>query len=245
MVTVIAEGHAESEGYQIHLNIFEGPLDLLLHLIRTQEMDIYDIPIAEITDQYLGYLRMMKELNVTVAGDFLVMAAMLIYIKSQMLLPSQPGDEAGEEGEDPRRELVEQLVEHEKFKKAAHLLYEKETIELSIWARGALEWETESSEMVAASLFDLTKAFHHIVERFKKQIVLQIEREAVNLEEKLEEVRLLLKVQPEFFFSFFLQRRISRLHLVVTFFALLELVRLREIRLFQKGLYEDIRIVAC
>ncbi len=245
MVQVVEGGGAESEGYQVHLTVFEGPLDLLLHLIRTQEMDIYDIPIAEITDQYLSHLQMMKELNVTIAGDFLVMAAMLIYIKSRMLLPSQPGDEAAEVSEDPRRELVEQLVEHERFKKAAHLLYERETIELSVWARGVLEWETESNEVVVASLFDLTKIFHHIVERFKEQIVLKIEGEAVNLEEKLEEVRRLLKVQPKFLFSFFLQRQISRLHLVVTFLALLELVRLREIRLFQKDLYEDIRIVAC
>ena len=245
MAKVVLDAQAGSAEYQVHLNVFEGPLDLLLHLIRIQEMDIYDIPIAQITDQYLKYLQMMKELNVTLAGEFLVMAAMLIYMKSQVLLPSEPGSEAAEESEDPRRELVERLVEHEKYKKAADVLYDRETVELSVWPRGTLEWETEGKEVVAVNLFDLTKAFHQIVERFKEQIVFQIERDAVSLEDKLQEVRLLLKVQPEFFFSFFLQRKISRLHLVVTFFALLELVRLGEIRLSQKGLYEDIRILAC
>lgn len=235
----------QREGYKVQLEVFEGPLDLLLHLIRTQEIDIYDIPIATITDQYLQSLQMMKELNVTIAGDFLVMAATLIYIKSRMLLPPDPNAQVEEEAEDPRRELVEQLVEHERFKKAAHMLYEKETLELSVWPRATLEFEEDEREMVAVNLFDLTTAFHKIVERYKEQIIWEIEREAVTLEEKLAEIRRLLKVQSWFLFSFFLERPLSRLHLVVTFLALLELVRLREVRLFQKGLHQDIRVVAC
>lgn len=240
-------GHTlpEVEGYRVRLEIFEGPLDLLLHLIRTQEIDIYDIPIARITDQYLQYLKLMQDLNITVAGDFIVMAATLIYIKSRTLLPPDPNAPAGVEQEDPRRELVEQLVEHERFKKAAHLLYEKETVELSVWARGASEFEEEEKEIVAVSLFDVISAFHRIVERYRQQIVLEVGRETVTLEEKIAEIRRLLKVQPSLYFSFFLRHQISRLHLVLTFLALLELVRLREVRLFQKVLYEDIRIAAC
>ena len=233
------------EDYQVQLEVFEGPLDLLLHLIRTQEIDIYDIPIARITDQYLRYLQMMKELNVTIAGDFLVMAATLIYIKSRMLLPSDPDAQMEEEVEDPRQELVNQLVEHEKFQRAAQMLYEKETLELSVWPAGSPEFEGDEKEIVSVSLFDLTTAFHEIVKRYKKQIIWEIEREAVTLEEKLAEIRRLLKVQSQFLLSFLLQRQLSRLHLVVTFLALLELAKLREVRLFQKGRYQDIRVVAC
>ena len=237
--------HSESEGYRVRLEIFEGPLDLLLHLIRTQEIDLYDIPIAQITDQYLRYLRVMKDLNITLAGEFLLMAATLIYIKSRMLLPAESDSQVDEAMEDPRQELVEQLVEHERFKNAAQLLYERETIELSVWPRGGNEFEQEERKTVAVNVFDLVRAFHEIVERYKEQIILEIKRDPVTLEEKLVELRRLLKVQSEFFFSLFFRRKPSRSHLVVTLLALLELVKQREVRLCQKGLFEDIRIVAC
>ncbi len=235
---------AAEENYKIQLEIFEGPLDLLLHLIRQQEIDIYDIPIARITDQYLKYLEMMRDLNVTVAGDFLVMAATLIYIKSQMLLPSDPDVEI-EDVEDPRRELVEQLLEHEKFKNAAQLLFEKETVELSVWSRGSNEFEEEENEVVVATAFDLVKAFHVMLERYKDQVVMEIRQESISLEERLEEVRRLVKAQGEILFSFFFRHKNSRIQLVVTFMALLEMARLKEIRLFQEGLFADIRIVSC
>lgn len=232
------------EDYKVQLEIFEGPLDLLLHLIKKEEIDIYDIPIARITDQYLTYLQMMHDLNITVAGEFLVMAASLIYMKSRMLLPPDPTIE-GEPIEDPRQELVQQLVEHEKFKKAAHLLYQKETVELSVWPRGANEFEEEEKEIVAVTTFDLIHSFHQIVQRYKEQVVMEVHPESVTLEQKLAEIRKLLRVQSQILFSFFLERGLSRVHLVVTILALLEMVRLREIRLFQKGLFEDIRIVSC
>jgi segregation and condensation protein A len=230
--------------YRVDLDVFEGPLDLLLHLIRQEEIEICDIPIARITDQYLHHLQMMKDLNVTLAGDFLVMAATLIYIKSRMLLPSDPS-RPPEDQEDPRRDLVEQLLEHERFKNAAQQLYERETVELSVWTRGDKEFESEEQEAVVATTFDLIKAFHSMLERFKDQIVMDLPHEAVSLEGKLAEVRRMLKVMPEFLFSLFLQHGVSRLHLVVTLIALLELVRLREIKLYQAGVFEDIRIVAC
>ncbi|MDA2937654.1 segregation/condensation protein A [Acidobacteria bacterium AH-259-A15] len=233
------------QGYTIRLEIFEGPLDLLLHLIRQQEIDICDIPIAQITDQYLHYLEMMKDLNITIAGDFLVMAATLIYMKSCMLLPPDPHSEVEKGLEELRRELVEQLIEHERFKTAAQMLYERETVELSVWPRTNNEFEAEQKELVSASAFDLISAFHSMVERYKDQIILEIENDPVTIEEKMDEIRRFLKVQREFLFSLFFQRKLSRLHLAVTLFALLELVRLREIRLLQKGVFEDIRILAC
>lgn len=236
---------AGSPDYRVHLEFFEGPLDLLLHLIRTQEIDIYDIPISRITEQYLEYLQMMRDLSITVAGDFVLMAATLIHIKSKMLLPPDPVSSEEEEPEDPRQELVERLLEHERFKKAAGLLHDRQVIEDSVWTRGEKEFEDDEQEAVSVSLFDLVKAFHRIVERFKDQVVIQVQHENVTLEGKLDELRALMAVQKSLFFSFFLERPISRIQLIVTFFALLEMARLHEVRLLQESLFEDIRIVAC
>lgn len=232
--------------YQVQLEIFEGPLDLLLHLIRTQELDIYDIPMAQIADQYLSYLELMKNLNINLAGEYLMMAATLIFIKSRMLLPEDPHQaDAVENEDDPRQELVEQLLEHEKFKKAAQSLYSRQTVENSVWPRGMEEFEEDDRESVSATVFDLIKTFHLMVERFKEQVVLEVQRETITVEEKLAEIRRLLQVEREFLFSFFFRHKPSRFSLVVTFVALLELVRLGEIRLLQKGLFQDIRVVAC
>jgi len=239
------QGGSQTQGYTVQLEVFEGPLDLLLHLIRQQEIDIYEIPIAQITDQYLRYLDRMKNLSITIAGDFLVMAATLIHIKSGMLLPAEPGSQLAEEVEQSRNELVERLLEHEKFRQAAQMLYERETVELSVWPPEDSEFEDEEKELISANVFDLVSAFNRMVERYKDQIVMEIQHEAVSLEEKIGEIRRLLSVQGEFLFSLFFQKKISRLHMAVTFFALLELTRLQEIRLVQKNLFEDIRILAC
>ena len=231
--------------YEVELEIFEGPLDLLLHLIRVQEVDIYDIPIASITDQYLGYLQMMKDLNINLAGEYLVMSATLILIKSRMLLPADPDVAEEGEAEDPRTDLVESLLEHEKFMNAAQMLYSRETVELAVWPRGEFEFSEDEKEAVSVTVFDLVKAFHRMVERYKDQITLEVERETITLQDKINELRGLLRVQKELYFSFFFQRKLSRRHLVVTFVALLELVRVKEVRLFQKDVFDDIRIVAC
>lgn len=236
---------AETVDYTVQLEVFEGPLDLLLHLIRQQEIDIYDIPIATITDQYLRYLQMMKDLSITVAGEFLVMASTLIYIKSCLLLPQDPSAEGQEAVEDPRTELVHQLLEHEQFKRAAQMLHGKESMELAVWPRGQSGFESQEQEVISANIFDLVTAFHQIVERYKENIVLEVAHETVTIEEKIQEIRRLLTVQEELQFSFFVRHKLSRLHLVVTLFALLELARLREVRLFQKRTFEDIRISVC
>ncbi|HON00040.1 MAG TPA: segregation/condensation protein A [Acidobacteriota bacterium] len=234
-----------SSEYRVRLEIFEGPLDLLLHLIRTQEIDIYDIPIARITEQYLEYLELMRDLNITLAGEFLVMAATLIHIKSRMLLPADSCGGETEEPEDPRTELVERLLEHERFKTAAGLLHDRHVVAESSWVRGAREFEEEEQEAVSATLFDLVRAFHRVVERYRRNIVLEVQREEVTLEEKMRELRELLSLKRELLFSYFLQRPIPRLHLVLFFFALLEMARLREVRLQQTSMFDDIRIVAC
>jgi len=207
-------------------------MDLLLHLIRTQEIDIYDIPISRITEQYLEFLEIMKDLNITVAGEFLVTASTLIYIKSRMLLPADTAAEDGETAEDPRMELVEQLLEHERFKKAAGMLHDRQIVEESVWPRGDDEFEQEEAEAVSAGVFDLVKSFHRMIERYRENILVEVARETVTLEEKIEELRKILSVRREILFSSFLEKPISRLHLVV-------------IRLRQKGLFEDIRIIAC
>ena len=231
--------------YQVQLDVFEGPMDLLLHLIRTQEIDIYDIPISRITEQYLEFLEIMKDLNITVAGEFLVTASTLIYIKSRMLLPADTAAEDGETAEDPRMELVEQLLEHERFKKAAGMLHDRQIVEESVWPRGDDEFEQEEAEAVSAGVFDLVKSFHRMIERYRENILVEVARETVTLEEKIEELRKILSVRREILFSSFLEKPISRLHLVVTFIAVLELAKLKEVRLRQKGLFEDIRIIAC
>lgn len=244
--TAAAAPELSEEPLRIHLEVFEGPMDLLLHLIRTQEIDVYDIPIAQVTDQYLRYLQWMTDLNINVAGEFLVMAATLILIKSRMLLPPDPNQSDGDEpSEDPRAQLVEQLLEYERFKTAAHLLYERETVELCVWPRGSDEFEDEEKEMVDVTVFELVQSFHRILERYKDQVVMDVRHESVTLEEKLEEVRRLLSVEREILFSIFLKAKCAKSHLVMLFFALLEMVRLEEVRLYQKGVFEDIRIVAC
>ncbi|HSR69906.1 MAG TPA: segregation/condensation protein A [Acidobacteriota bacterium] len=241
----VPPGRPEVQALNIRLEIFEGPLDLLLHLIRTQELDIYDIPIAQVTDQYLAFLDVMKDLNINIAGEFLVMAAQLILIKSRMLLPPDPSQAEDEEFIDPRAELVDQLLEYEKFKNAADLLYERETVELGVHGRGWEEFAEDEKEIVDVNVFDLVKAFHQIVERYKEQVVIEVEHEPATIEEKMTELRRLLSLKREIFFSMFFQSQISKFHIVLTFFALLELVRMEEVRLYQKGVFEDIRIKAC
>jgi len=185
------------EQYRIHLPAYDGPLDLLLDLIRKQEINIYDIPIAKITEQYLAYVRMMEELDISVAGEFLLMAATLIYIKSRMLLPKDPLLPEGEDG-DPRAELVARLLEHEKFRNAAQMLYQKELVENSTWTRaGVRDWDTsDSEEEIQVTMFDLVSTFQKILERAKAKALLEIERDEMTVGQVMEQLR-----------SFFEQKR--------------------------------------
>ena len=156
----------------ILLGEFEGPLDLLLHLIRQEQVSIYDIPVARITDEYLRYLRVMQEMDIAVAGDFLVMAATLIELKTKMLLPRDPSA-VQEEEDDPRSDLVNQLLEYQKYKAAAQMLWSRATVEQAVFKRAELETDKNNPE-VAVGLFDLLKVFQEILARHKEEVLLEI-----------------------------------------------------------------------
>ncbi len=234
---------AEGPGITIRLDAFEGPLDLLLHLIKKEEIDIWNIPIAHITEQYLEYLSIMRDLNINLAGEWLMMAATLIYIKSRMLVPQEPKEGAPEDQEeDPRTELVYQLLEHQKFKNAAEMLYTREEVENAVWSNppaGVLE---DGAEVVAVTLFDLLRAFREVVQRFEEMRVMEVAQEDVTIEQKLAEIRTRFLVHDKLVFSSFFAEARSKKHLIVTFLALLEMVRLREVLLVQKKAFDEILI---
>ena len=228
----------------VKVGIYEGPLDLLLDLIRKQQINIYDIPIARITQQYLDYLHMLEELNIDVAGEFIFMAATLIYIKSRMLLPPDPTAPSDEQG-DPREELVHRLLEHEQFKNAAEMLNSKRLLEDAMWSQpGIGEFaEAEDEPGLVVSVFDLISVFREILERAKKRQQLQIRREEVTVAQMVEHVKQVLRASPgpvplEDLVGDFLWRQA----LIALFLALLELVRLRAVLLRQKDLFAAITV---
>ena len=236
---------ADSSGEAIKLVLgeFDGPLDLLLYLIRQEQVDIYDIPVARITDEYLRYLQLMQELDIAVAGDFLVMAATLIEIKSRMLLPRDPLAESAEEGEDPRRELVNQLLEHQKYKAAAQMLWSRATVEQAVFRRAELETDKQNPE-VSVGLFDLLKVFQQILARRKEEVLMEIERDEMTMTEMLERLRNMVMSAGELNLIKFFERARSRRELVLAFLSILELVRTTEISLIQRETFGEIIAVA-
>ena len=229
----------------VKLAIYEGPLDLLLDLIRKQQIDIYDIPIARITQQYLDYLHMLQELNIDVAGEFIFMAATLIHIKSRMLLPPDP-NAPPEEAVDPRQELVHRLLEHEQFKNAAQMLQSKRLVEEAMWSQAGIgEFvEAEDEPGLAVSVFDLIAAFHEILERARSRPQLEVRREDVTVAQMLEHVKGLLQASSGPVPLEDLVVGCSwRQALIALFLALLELVRLRAIVVRQKALFAPISIL--
>lgn len=232
---------ADQNGEEVRLVLgeFAGPLDLLLHLIRQEQVNIYDIPIARITDEYLRYLRLLQEMDISLAGDFLVMAATLIEIKSRMLLPRDPLADAEEDADDPRRELVEQLLEHQKFKAAAQMLWSRATVEQAVFTRAPLETDKQNPE-VAAGVFDLLRVFQEILARRKEEVLLEIEREEMTMAEMLERLRNMILSAGELNLRHFFERTGTKRELVLAFLSILELVRTTEIRLFQTRTFGDI-----
>jgi segregation and condensation protein A len=226
-------------------NVYEGPLDLLLDLIRKQDIDIYDIPIARITAQYLAYVEKIRELDVNVAADFIYMAAVLIHIKSKMLLPRDPSAKA-EELEDPRTELVNRLLEHEKFKSAAQMLLQKQQIEDAVLTNPALKefMDAEGTEPeVAADVIDLVKTFQQILERVRTRPVINVDEETVTVGQMIDYLRrrLALESRP-IRLKQLLMRVPSRQALVCMFLALLEMVRLQAIQVRQDQLFGEIAV---
>lgn len=227
-----------TDDLKVLLGEFEGPLDLLLHLIRQEQVSIYDIPVARITDAYLRYLQLMQELDIAVAGDFLVMAATLIELKTKMLLPRDPLAPA-DELEDPRMDLVNQLLEYQKYKAAAEMLWSRATVEQAIFRRAELETDKNNPE-VAVGVFDLLKVFQEILARHKEEVLLEIEREEISMSEMLERLRNMVMSAGELNLRVFFERARSRRELVLAFLSILELVRTTEIKLFQKETFGDI-----
>ena len=224
---------------QIKLGAFAGPLDLLLYLIKQEQADIFDIPIARITEKYLEYIRLMKRLDIAVAADFLVMAATLIEIKSKMLLPRDPTVVDDKEMEDPRQELVDRLLEYEKFKTAAGMLYERSTIEQAVFQRGQIESDETNAE-VDASVFDLLTVFQKIAARHVDEIKLEIEREEISLADMIRNLRKRIFETGEINLLKFFEEMHSKRELVTAFIAVLEIVRTEGVRLLQNKTFGDI-----
>ena len=236
--------HAAVAPPPVKVEIYQGPLDLLLDLIRKQQINIYDIPIASITKQYLDYLHLLEEMNIDVAGEFIFMAATLIHIKSRMLLPPDP-DAPPEDEEDPRTELVHRLLEHEQFRNAAEMLQSKRLVEDAMWSQpGIGEFvEAEDEPGLAVSVFDLVATFREILERAKKRPELQIQRETVTVAEMIEHVKQVLLASPHAVrLDDLMAGYVSRQALVVLLLALLEMVRLHAVLLRQKELFAPITI---
>jgi segregation and condensation protein A len=234
---------AESaEQYKVKLPIFEGPLDLLLFLIRKEEVSIYDIPIARITAQYLDYLNVMQELDIAVAGEFLVMAATLIHIKSQMLLPRDP-DAVEEAIEDPRSELVYQLLEHQKFKGAANVLHQRAMMEAATFTRADTETDQNNPE-VSATVFQLFEVFREVLNRRRAITEIEIARDEMTMAEKIAEIKVTIKEKGEVRAREMFERASSRRELVLVFLALLEMVKELAIRLTQSETFGEIVITS-
>ncbi len=233
-------GAGQDEELKLRLGAFAGPLDLLLHLIRQEQANIFDIPIARIANEYLNYLRLMKKMDISVAGDFLVMAATLIEIKSKMLLPREPLLDGDAETEvDPRRELVHRLLEHQKFKNAAAMLWEQATVEQSVFGRGKIETDNAHAE-INVGLFDLLGTFQKILARRKEEIMLEIEREEMSLTEMLDELKARISVHKTLSLNSFFSQTKTRRELVLAFLAVLELVKSAHIRLIQTEIFGEI-----
>jgi segregation and condensation protein A len=230
--------------YRINLPVYEGPLDLLLDLIRKQEMDIHNIPIAKITEQYLDYLHQIEKLDIDVSADFIYMAATLIHIKSKMLLPVDPLL-AGEEQQDPRNELVHRLLEHEKFKNAAQLLYQKQQVEDHVWSHPdkSLYGGDEVQGELIVSLVDLVKTFQQVLERRKEVPKFELKHDQVSIAQMMDRLRQRLVVtdEPISLIEFF-ETCETKNAMIVALLAVLEMVRMQAVLLVQSDLFEDIRL---
>jgi len=230
---------------KVHLDIFEGPLDLLLHLIKKNEVGVADIPIATITEQYLAAIELMESLNLDVAGEFLVMAATLIHIKSRMLLPAEEGEPDADEGVDPREELVRRLLEYQRFKDAAAELEQRELLTRDVFARSpAATEEAPAPGFREVSVLDLLAALKRVIERLPKENVHEVIMDRITVREKMTLILDTLRSRGKVLFEALFGEVKSRLEIVVSFLAMLELVKMRAIRIFQEELNGAIAIEA-
>jgi segregation and condensation protein A len=236
-----------ADAFPVRLENFDGPLDLLLHLIKKNEVNIYDIPIALITQQYLDALHLIEELDLDVAGEFLVMAATLIHVKSRMLLP-RPETAVGVEvdEEDPRDALVRRLLEHQKYKAAAGLLHEREQVRAAQWQRpdervAEIAGEDIEPEL-EVDLFSLLTAFQAVVQRAKQRPTVLLPSEQISVESRIDQLLARLSESEACGFEDLFADAHDRAGLIVTFLALLEMIRLKLVRVFQSGSFGPIRV---
>jgi segregation and condensation protein A len=247
-VTEPTEFESSPDAYKVKLDAFEGPLDLLLYLIRKNEVHIYDIPIAAITEQYLAYVDVMQELNLDVAGEFLVMAATLIHIKSKMLLPRpETAQDSFLEEEDPRDELVRRLLEHQKFKAAADALHDRETTRSAQYTRPdsrvADAVNDQFEPELEVDLFSLLAAFKGVLTRASRRPRMVLPPEQISIEDRIEQLLgRLSETEACGFEDLFEDGDGSRGFMIVTFLSLLEMIRLKLIRVFQSGSFGAIRV---
>jgi len=238
----------ETTDYAIKLDIFEGPLDLLLYLIKKNEVDIYNIPIALVTEQYLQYLKIIKSLNLDLAGEYLVMASTLIHIKSRMLLPvpDEPSDEETEE--DPRTELVRQLLEHQAFKEAATALEMRPLLERDVFTRAAQisdnaeKLSENDDDLIEVNIFELIEAFHRLVSRVDKKELMEIDLEKLSITDIINDIMERLSSEKNITFEELLGEKKDRRRIVYTFLAILELIKMRMIKAYQTAAFGVIRI---
>jgi len=231
--------------YEIKLDQFQGPLDLLLFLIRKNKIDIYDIPIALITEQYLKYLEIIRSLNLDEAGEYLVLAATLLHIKSRMLLPVP--EEETEEGEgDPRQELVKQLLEYQVFKDAASALETRPVLERDVFKRGSHEGDVEvnpdEETLIEVGIFDLVEAFQKVIAISGKSDLMEIDLEKISLADRINEIMDILTQSRSLTFTELLGESSNKRQIIYTFLAILELIKLRMIKAFQNESSGVIRI---
>lgn len=233
----------------VQLEVYEGPLDLLLDLIRKQQIDIYDIPIAKITSQYLEYMQKAMELSIELSSEFVYMAATLIQIKSKMLLPRDPELEKISPEEDPRKELVDRLLEHERFKNAAEMLHQKRLIEEAIWSNPQIkEFVSEEDEQgeLAVTLYDLVRTLQTIMSRAKQRPTYEIGKEDVTVPDMIRYLRTVLKEEISAKSSIraaeLFERQRSRRGMICLFLAILEMVRMQAVQLVQQEAFGDISL---
>jgi segregation and condensation protein A len=233
--------------YKVKLEIFEGPLDLLFYLIKKDELNIHDIPISSVTEQYLQYIELMRMLDLDIAGEFLVMAATLMQIKSKMLLPPDETDTEKEE-EDPRSELVRKLLEYRRFKEAAEALKEKELMQKEVFHRHGIkdliEDTPDQDELYfEASIFDLLSAFSKVLKEIPKDKFYEVVKDEVTVSDKIHEIFHILVKNPVIYFLDLFKTTKTKIHIIATFLALLELMRMKEVVVKQDKVFGDIQII--
>lgn len=235
-------GDSATYEYKVKLEAFEGPLDLLLFLIKRDEIDVYNIPIARITSEYLTYIQALEELNVDVAGEFLLMAATLIHIKSHLLLPADPTtrNDNGDPTEDPRSDLVRRLLEHQKYKRAAHQLWSLAEVEQAVYTKPIPEQEVGNE--VVATVFDLLETFRKILERKREKVEMEIARDEVTQVQKMVELKTLLAKKKVLNVRELFEAAHTKREMICIFLAILELVKETLATMVQEKTFGDILI---